>query len=87
MLVAVVAVGLVGCASLPHHESLSQRDRLQHLCERHDVPLKAAALQFPLRHPSVRCVLAGARSSDEVRENIQMMQHTIADSFWEALDA
>src|SRR5206468_2427688 len=34
-------------------EVLARRQALAGLCERHDVPLAAAALQFPLRHPAV----------------------------------
>ena len=39
-----------------------QRDRvgrIQAICERHGVPLAAAALQFPLGHPSVAAVIPG----------------------------
>lgn len=66
-------------------EMLEKRDRLAELCAEHDVPLKAAALQFPLRHPAVACVLAGARSAVEVRENVAMMRVDIGKSFWNAL--
>jgi D-threo-aldose 1-dehydrogenase len=36
------------------------------ICERHGVPLTAAAIQFPLGHPAVAAVLVGARSAAEV---------------------
>ena len=36
--------------------------RLQAVCERHGVPLRAAALRFPFGHPAVASVLTGARS-------------------------
>jgi D-threo-aldose 1-dehydrogenase len=66
-------------------EMIAKRDRLAALCAEHDVPLKAAALQFPLRHPAVASVVAGARTATEVRENVAMMSADIPKSFWKAL--
>lgn len=40
--------------------------RLRSACDAHAVPLAAAALQFPLRHPAVASVIPGARSASEV---------------------
>lgn len=64
-------------------EMLSRKRELEAICASHDVPLKAAALQFPLRHPAVACVLAGARTRAEAEENARMMMHPIDPSFWE----
>ncbi|WP_235583062.1 aldo/keto reductase, partial [Kitasatospora sp. Root107] len=38
---------------------------LKAVCERHGVPLRAAALRFPFGHPAVASVLVGTRSADE----------------------
>src|SRR4029079_10374128 len=43
--------------------------RIQAVCERHGVPLAAAALQFPLGHPSVAAVIPGARNAAQVERN------------------
>src|SRR5205823_3176935 len=43
-------------------ELLERARRIAAVCERNNVPLKAAALQFPLAHPSVTSLLLGARS-------------------------
>ena len=40
--------------------------RIQAVCERHGVPLQAAALQFPFGHPSVASVIPGAIRPDQV---------------------
>lgn len=56
--------------------------RLKGICERHDVPLRAAALQFPLRHPAVRSVLVGARSAEEVRDCVAMARRPIPEALW-----
>ena len=66
-------------------EIVAGKKRLETLCAEHGVPLKAAALQFPLRHPAIACVVAGARTASEARENFEMMAHTIPRRFWDAL--
>ena len=57
------------------------------VCERHGVDLKAAAIQFPLRHPAVATVLTGCRSVAEVEENVRMFQTPVPDELWRELDA
>lgn len=52
------------------------------VCARHDVPLAAAALQFPLAHPAVASVIPGASSAAEIRANIGHMTHTIPPQLW-----
>ena len=43
---------------------------LDEVCRSHAVPLLAAALQFPLGHPAVSCVVIGARSVAELDEDV-----------------
>ncbi len=59
--------------------------RIKAVCDRHDVPLKAAALQFPLAHPVVASAIPGARSVAEVRENLAMAAHPIPGALWDEL--
>ncbi len=66
-------------------EWLAKAQRLKAVCDRHGVPLKAAAIQFPLAHPAVATVLTGARSVDELEENVQMMQWPIPPELWSEL--
>lgn len=66
---------------------LERAQRLEAVCQRHDVPLKAAALQFPLAHPAVTTVLTGARSVAELDENGKMFRHEIPASLWSELRA
>jgi D-threo-aldose 1-dehydrogenase len=58
---------------------------IEAVCARHAVPLKAAALQFPLAHPAVACVIPGGRSAAEVEENFQMVARPIPAAFWAEL--
>lgn len=57
------------------------------VCARYDVPLKAAALQFPYRHPAVPVAVTGARTAREVSENIGLVEHPIPDDLWADLSA
>jgi len=57
------------------------------VCDRHDVPLKAAALQFGLAHPVVAATIPGARSIAEVEENLAMAAYPISSQLWEELRA
>lgn len=58
---------------------------VEEVAARHGVPLKAAALQFPLGHPAVASVIPGARSASEVEENFRLMSVTIPGDFWKEL--
>jgi D-threo-aldose 1-dehydrogenase len=46
------------------------------------VPLRAAAVQFPLSHAAVACVLVGARSPEEVEDAVRMSAVDIPDVLW-----
>jgi D-threo-aldose 1-dehydrogenase len=59
--------------------------RLEAVCRRHGVELAAAALQFPLGHPSVASIVAGSMSADEVNENAARMAASISPAFWSDL--
>ena len=58
---------------------------IERACAEFAVPLKAAALQFPLGHPAIACVLPGARSRAEFDDNRDMAQFPIPPAFWSAL--
>jgi D-threo-aldose 1-dehydrogenase len=60
-------------------------ERLHTVCARHGVPLEAAAVQFPGRHPAVTCVLVGCRSPEEVAEDVRLAQVEIPDALWREL--
>jgi D-threo-aldose 1-dehydrogenase len=58
---------------------------LRAVCDRHGVPLRAAALQFPFTHPAVTAVLVGARSPAEVDDAVRMSSVPIPDALWQEL--
>jgi D-threo-aldose 1-dehydrogenase len=59
--------------------------RLQAVCASFDVPLAAAALQFPLAHPAVVSVVPGARSAQELQGIVRWMHHPVPPALWTAL--
>ncbi len=59
--------------------------QLKAVCDRHSVPLKAAALQFGLAHPVVAATIPGARTAAEVEENVAMAGYPIPDALWDDL--
>jgi D-threo-aldose 1-dehydrogenase len=60
---------------------------LERVCLRHGVPLKAAALQFPLAHPAVASVLTRARSRAEALENDALFHQRVPAALWQDLKA
>jgi D-threo-aldose 1-dehydrogenase len=66
---------------------LERAQRLDAVCARHGVPLKAAAIQFPLGHPAVASVLTGARSPAELEETLAMSAVEIPPDLWAELKA
>ena len=63
-------------------EMMDKARRVAAVCERHRVPLRAAALQFILAHPAIASVIPGARSVAEVEENVALVEHPIPAALW-----
>lgn len=60
---------------------------IEAVCERHGIKLVEAALKFPLMHPSVLCVLAGAQSVQEVERNRRVFDTKVPPVLWADLKA
>lgn len=63
-------------------EVLEKVRKVEEVCARHNVPMKAAALQFPLAHPAVASIIPGGRSVEEIEENFQLVSYPIPKDFW-----
>jgi D-threo-aldose 1-dehydrogenase len=61
--------------------------RLEAVCARHGVPLRAAALAFPFGHPAVASVLVGARTAAEVQDAVAMVGRPVPAELWAELVA
>jgi len=59
--------------------------RIAKICHEHDVPTAAAAIQFPLAHPAVRCVLTGPASREQLYENLDRSELWVPPAVWARL--
>jgi D-threo-aldose 1-dehydrogenase len=66
-------------------EVLGKVERMQAICRKHDTPLAAAALQFPLAHPIVASVIPGAIGPKQVQQNVESFKRPIASELWRDL--
>ena len=88
----ILASDLSGRASYNYRaapmEMLDRARAIKAVCDRHDVPLKAAALQFILAHPAIAAVIPGAASVAQVEDNVRMVEAPIPGALWaELMDA
>jgi D-threo-aldose 1-dehydrogenase len=87
---AVLALGLLadpasggGVEGPPGEaEARAKATAIREVCDRHGVPIAAAALQFPLGHPAVKTVLVGARSVAEIEQDVALFKTEIPRAFW-----
>ncbi|MFI1912919.1 aldo/keto reductase [Nocardia sp. NPDC020380] len=71
----------------PAPRDIIERARtMAELCAACDVPLRAAALQFPGRHPAIGGTVIGAGSVAEVEDTVAMLKVTVPQSLWDELD-
>ena len=66
---------------------VAQVEALRGVCDDHGVPLAAAAIRVPLRHPAVTCVVIGARSRDQLERNIDWFDTELPERPGSDLDA
>ena len=82
----ILAMGAVEGATFNYSPAppdiMDKVQRIETICARHQVPLKAAALQFPLAHPAVAAIIPGGRNPAEVDENAALVQYDIPNDFW-----
>ena len=64
---------------------IAQVAAIESVCDQHDVILPAAALQFPLAHPQVICVIPGMNSPAEVARAREYLNMPIPAAFWREL--
>jgi len=85
----ILATGAVQGARYRYAEApaevLDKVRRIEAVCDRHKVPLAAAALQFPMGHPAVAAVIPGALSPEHVTRNVAAFRFAIPAAFWAEL--
>jgi D-threo-aldose 1-dehydrogenase len=68
-------------------EIVARVNAIEAVCDRHRVPLAAAALQFPLAHPAVAAIIPGPRNVEEFHANVRLLRHPIPAVLWADLRA
>lgn len=66
-------------------EIVARVKQIQAVCDAHNVPLPAAALQFPLAHPAVCAIIPGPRSAAEFDANLPLFTQSIPAALWSDL--
>ncbi len=91
LLGAVYATGILATGAVPgaryeYREApppiLERVRRIEVICAAHDVPLSAAALQFPLAHPAVTSLVVGMQRPTEVDANLAALARPIPAALW-----
>ncbi len=81
-----VAVARFNYAAASGHW-VQQVAAIEAVCEQFEVPLRAAALQFPLAHPAVEIVMVGAQEAMHWTDALEKVCHPIPPAFWDTLRA
>jgi D-threo-aldose 1-dehydrogenase len=85
----LLATGALAGARFNYQEAsaplLDKVARIESICGRFGVSLRAAALQFPLFHPAVASVVAGSRTPSEIGGNASAIIAPIPPELWRAL--
>jgi len=66
-------------------EIVEKVNRIAAICARHNTPLAAAAIQFPLGQQRVASVVTGAVRAEEITQNVDYMAHKIPADLWAEL--
>ena len=61
--------------------------RLATVCERHGVPLAAAALQFSMRNPRIHATIVGMTRPERLAQTVELARVGITDECWAELEA
>ena len=87
----ILAVGTKTAAPLYYDYEPAPADvvekvrKIEAVCDRHNVPLAAAALQFPLAHSLIASVIPGLDSPERVNQTMALYRHKIPVALWQEL--
>ncbi len=68
-------------------ELLRRARQMEEACQRHGLPLAAAALQFSLRDARITSTIVGITRPERLAETLKLAQHPIPDALWAELDS
>ena len=68
-------------------ELLRRARQMEEACQRHGLPLAAAALQFSLRDARITSTIVGITRPERLTETLKLAQHPIPGDLWAELDS
>jgi D-threo-aldose 1-dehydrogenase len=68
-----------------HPSLVETARRMGAACDRHQVPLAAAALQFSVREPRIHSTVVGISAPERVGETLDLLDVRIPDELWDEL--
>ncbi|MCX5494500.1 aldo/keto reductase [Kaistia dalseonensis] len=80
------AVGTTYDYGAPPAAVIARAQRIAAVCATHDVPLQAAAIQFPFRNPLVSAAVLGMSRPDRIGQNLAWYRQAIPEAFWAELE-
>lgn len=87
----ILATGPIKGAYFHHREAseeiLEKVRLIEKICGSFNIPMQAAALQFPLKHPAIASVVVGSPSAESMRQNVKFLELPIPEKCWSALKA
>ncbi|MEI3893893.1 MULTISPECIES: aldo/keto reductase [Bacillus] len=66
-------------------EIIAKVEKIKALADRHEISIKAAALQFSLANPAVAAVVPGASKPERIAEDQTALNTVIPAAFWEEM--
>lgn len=85
----ILATGAVPGARYDYAEAsdriLERVRRIEAVCERHNTPLRRAAVQFAIAHPAVSSLILGAARPEEVATQIDDVKQSVPEELWSEL--
>lgn len=68
-------------------EMIARTRRINEVCQRYNVPLAAAALQFSLREPRITSTIVGMSRPERLEQTLTLAKHPIPDELWADIGA
>lgn len=68
-------------------EMVERTRRMQEICQRYNVPLAAAALQFSVRDPRIHSTIIGISKPERLQQTVELYAQQIPEEIWAELDA
>ncbi|MFD0048072.1 aldo/keto reductase [Actinomycetes bacterium NPDC127524] len=66
-------------------EIMAKVEKIKNIADRHQISIKAAALQFSLANPAVAAVIPGASRPERITEDKEALNTVIPAAFWEEM--